>query len=156
LDRLGERVLDHVLAVDRRAGHARAIAVQGRPQAAEQRLEGGVRGKVGAGHVHPILHVRRPAKDSPPTKTSFARIRPAPPGVSTERPAKERFMRRVVVRYQTRPEAADENARLIADVFRELEAKAPEGLRYLVLRLADGGFVHVVEQAEGAPSLTTL
>ena len=65
-------------------------------------------------------------------------------------------MRRVVVRYQTRPEAADENARLIAGVFHELEARAPEGVRYLVLRLADGGFVHIVEQADGAPSLTTL
>jgi hypothetical protein len=65
-------------------------------------------------------------------------------------------MRRVVVRYQTRPDAADENARLVRDVFRALEAQAPAGLRYLVLRLADGGFVHVVEQAEGAPSLTTL
>ncbi len=65
-------------------------------------------------------------------------------------------MRRVVVRYQTRPEAADENARLIEAVFRELDQRAPEGLRYLVLRLADGGFVHVVEQADGAPALTSL
>jgi hypothetical protein len=65
-------------------------------------------------------------------------------------------MRRVVVRYQTRPEAADENARLIQAVFGELQSRAPEGLRYLVLRLADGSFVHVVEQADGAPSLTSL
>lgn len=52
--------------------------------------------------------------------------------------------RTVVVRYKTRPEAADENQRLIEAVFAQLNADDPGGLRYAVLRLADGvTFVHV-------------
>ena len=49
-----------------------------------------------------------------------------------------------VIRYQTRPECADENERLIRDVFAELAAERPEGLRYATFRLADGvSFLHV-------------
>jgi hypothetical protein len=40
----------------------------------------------------------------------------------------------------------DENQRLIEAVFRELQARAPLDLRYLVLRLADGTFLHFVER----------
>jgi len=61
-------------------------------------------------------------------------------------------MKRIVVRYKTKPEQASENARLIEQVFRELRAKAPDGVRYLALRLADGTFVHFVEADDG-PSL---
>ena len=39
LDRLDQRFLHHVLAIDDRAGHARAVAVQLRPQFAEQSIE---------------------------------------------------------------------------------------------------------------------
>jgi hypothetical protein len=50
-----------------------------------------------------------------------------------------------VIRYTTRPEAADENERLIRDVFAELAVERPAGLRYEAMRLADGhSFVHVV------------
>ena len=50
----------------------------------------------------------------------------------------------VVVRYETRADAAVENQRLVQRVFLELEQAAPEGLRYAVFRLADGvSFVHV-------------
>lgn len=50
-----------------------------------------------------------------------------------------------VIRYQTTPETADENQRLIEKVFAELAATAPEGLRYTSLRLADGvTFLHLV------------
>ncbi|TQS21598.1 hypothetical protein [Microbispora sp. KK1-11] len=50
----------------------------------------------------------------------------------------------VVVRYETRADAAAENQRLVERVFRELNETAPEGLRYAAFRLADGvGFVHV-------------
>ena len=38
-----------------------------------------------------------------------------------------------------------ENERLIADVFRELHAKCPNGTRYLVLSLPDGTFIHVAD-----------
>lgn len=58
-------------------------------------------------------------------------------------------MNRHVVRYQTKPELADENARLIQNVFLELAAKAPAGLHYAVLRLSDNTFLHIVEREEG-------
>ncbi|RMI29729.1 hypothetical protein [Nocardia stercoris] len=51
----------------------------------------------------------------------------------------------VVVRYETRDEAAAElNQRLVEDVFAELNSRDPGGLRYLALRAENGtGFVHV-------------
>ncbi|GAA4092478.1 MULTISPECIES: hypothetical protein [Actinomadura] len=53
-------------------------------------------------------------------------------------------MQTVVVQYRTRPEAADENQRLIEQVFAQLAADRPDGLRYAAFRLADGvTFVHV-------------
>ena len=52
--------------------------------------------------------------------------------------------RTVVVRYETRPEAADENSRLVEDVFAQLAAEDPGGLRYATFRLSDGvTFVHL-------------
>jgi ketosteroid isomerase-like protein len=57
--------------------------------------------------------------------------------------------RTVVVRYQTRPEAAEENRRLIERVFAELHRDRPDGLRYTSLRLADGvSFVHVATSGD--------
>jgi hypothetical protein len=54
-------------------------------------------------------------------------------------------MKATVVRYQTKPDRADENQQLIEDVFGELEAQAPEGFTYKVFRLEDGvSFLHVV------------
>ena len=54
-------------------------------------------------------------------------------------------MKRTLIRYKTKPEMADTNAALIAAVFRELQASAPDGVRYLSLRLDDDSFVHFVE-----------
>ena len=49
-----------------------------------------------------------------------------------------------VVRYTTRPEAAEENQRLITAVFAQLADERPEGMRYIAIRLDDGvSFVHV-------------
>ena len=49
-----------------------------------------------------------------------------------------------VIRYTTKPERAEENERLIRDVFAELAKQNPEGLRYAAFRLADGvSFLHV-------------
>ena len=49
-----------------------------------------------------------------------------------------------IVRYRTNPQDAAENARLIRDVFAELAAEQPEGLRYASFQLDDGvSFVHV-------------
>ena len=39
-------------------------------------------------------------------------------------------MRRMLIEYRTSPEVAEENSRLVADVFRELQAASPAGLRY--------------------------
>jgi hypothetical protein len=50
-----------------------------------------------------------------------------------------------MIRYRTRPEAAEENQKLVEEVFAELAEKAPEGIRYMTFRLTDGvTFVHVV------------
>jgi hypothetical protein len=50
-----------------------------------------------------------------------------------------------VVRYQTKPERADENQRLIEALFAELDERQPEGFTYKVFRLEDGvSFIHVV------------
>jgi hypothetical protein len=50
----------------------------------------------------------------------------------------------VIVRYQTRPDAAERNQRLIERVFEELRGLQSGGFRYMAFRLEDGvGFVHV-------------
>ena len=54
-------------------------------------------------------------------------------------------MTTTVVRYQTKPERADENQRLIEAVFAELDDRQPDGFTYKVFRLEDGvSFIHVV------------
>ena len=54
-------------------------------------------------------------------------------------------MKTTVVRYQAKPERADENQKLIEAVFAELEERQPEGFTYKVFRLDDGvSFIHVV------------
>ena len=58
-------------------------------------------------------------------------------------------MKTIVVRYEAKPERADENQRLIEAVFADLEARAPEGFTYKVFRLDDGvTFIHVVIEHE--------
>ena len=68
-------------------------------------------------------------------------------------------MKRTLIQYKAKPDRADQNETLIKAVFEELHAKAPDGVRYLALRLADGAFVHLVETSEGGfsvPSLTAF
>ncbi len=65
-----------------------------------------------------------------------------------------------VIHYQAKPEAADANAALSADVFRELDATQPKNVAYAVLRAADDSFYHIVtyeteadnEQLTGLPA----
>jgi hypothetical protein len=60
-----------------------------------------------------------------------------------------------VVRYEMRPETADENQRLIQDVFAELADTRPDGIRYASFRLADGvTFVHVGIADDGNDALS--
>jgi hypothetical protein len=55
-----------------------------------------------------------------------------------------------VIRYRTKPESADENEHLIREVFTELAAEHPRGIRYAAFRLEDRvSFLHVAELAEG-------
>ncbi len=57
----------------------------------------------------------------------------------------EQTMKATVVRYQAKPERADENQKLIEAVFADLEEREPKGFTYRVFRLEDGvSFVHVV------------
>lgn len=65
-------------------------------------------------------------------------------------------MKRILVRYKTKPEKAQENERLIEAVFQELRAKSPEGVRYLALKLGDGTFVHFASVEGGANPLSAL
>ena len=66
-------------------------------------------------------------------------------------------MKRTLIRYKTRPDMADHNAKLIAAVFEELKAASPAGVRYLSLRLDDDSFVHFVEaEPDSANALTGL
>ena len=56
--------------------------------------------------------------------------------------------RSVVVRYQTRPEAAEENSRLVRNVYAALADVAPSDFQYATYRLSDGvSFVHVASYA---------
>ncbi len=65
-------------------------------------------------------------------------------------------MRRALIRYRTRIETAADNRRLIAEVFRDLTQRSPEGLRYAVLTGADGSFFHLVETGDGVSPLQEL
>jgi len=63
-------------------------------------------------------------------------------------------MRTVMVRYKVKPELADENQRLIEQVFAQLARDKPAGLRYQSFRLSDGvSFAHVAthDGADGNP-----
>jgi len=63
----------------------------------------------------------------------------------------------VVVRYRTRPDAADENASLVQAVFASLAEIGPGDFRYTTYRLADGvTFVHVARFAGTDNPLATL
>src|SRR5947208_7746571 len=63
----------------------------------------------------------------------------------------------VVVRYRTHPEAAEENARLVAAVYAALAESDPGDFRYTTYRLADGvTFVHVAERSGAVNPLATL
>lgn len=67
-------------------------------------------------------------------------------------------MKRTLIRYKTSADMAGKNAELIANVFAELKATKPEGVRYLSLRLDDDTFIHLVETAadDGSSALPKL
>jgi hypothetical protein len=67
-------------------------------------------------------------------------------------------MKLTVVRYRTKPETAEANARLIQAMFQELRAKLPGDVRYLALRLSDDTFIHfsIAETQDGASPIPQL
>jgi hypothetical protein len=63
----------------------------------------------------------------------------------------------VIVRYRTKPEAADENARLVEAVYTALAELQPVNFRYATYRLEDGvTFVHVAHHGDDANPLPAL
>jgi len=61
-------------------------------------------------------------------------------------------MKAIVVRYQAKPERADENQKLIEAVFADLEARRPAGFTYEAIRLEDGvSFLHMVIEHDVEP-----
>lgn len=62
-------------------------------------------------------------------------------------------MKTIVVRYQAKPERADENQRLVEAVFADLDERQPDGFTYKVFRLDDAvSFIHVlIEHDVDAP-----
>ncbi len=61
-------------------------------------------------------------------------------------------MKTVLVRYETKPEKADENQKLVENVFKELNANDPGGVRYMTLRFGDNHFAHIAQiEGEGNP-----
>lgn len=50
-----------------------------------------------------------------------------------------------VVRYRPQPDTVAENRRLVEEVFAELHATDPGGIRYATFKLADGTWVHVAD-----------
>lgn len=65
-------------------------------------------------------------------------------------------MSTIVVRYRPRSDAADENQALIEQVFDQLAAEQPDGLRYASLRLDDGTFIHIAETMGDTNPLSEL
>ncbi|MVZ99131.1 hypothetical protein F8568_001755 [Actinomadura sp. LD22] len=54
-----------------------------------------------------------------------------------------------IVRYEARPERADENQRLIENVMAELGRDDPGGVRYTAFRLDGDAFLHIVVSEDG-------
>jgi hypothetical protein len=66
-------------------------------------------------------------------------------------------MKRIMVRYKTKPDRAHENEQYIEKVFQELQKSRPEGVRYASFKLSDGvSFVHIaaIDTADGNNPLT--
>jgi hypothetical protein len=66
-------------------------------------------------------------------------------------------MRTVIVRYETKPDRADENQRLVEKVFAELAERQSDNFRYASFRLEDGvSFVHVVTETDDGSNPVSL
>src|SRR4051794_9615849 len=99
------------------------------------------------GIPRPVRHV--PAAAARSTRPRRAHSRQAQQ-LDARHQRRDRIMSNTkIIRYQTKPDRADDNARLIEAVFAELAESTPDGVRYAAFRLDDGvSFIHVV-QLEG-------
>jgi hypothetical protein len=72
--------------------------------------------------------------------------------------SREDAVKTIVVRYETKPDRAEENKRLVEKVFVELDELSPDGFGYASFQLEDGvTFIHVVrETGAGEVSLSDL
>ncbi len=62
-----------------------------------------------------------------------------------------------LIRYRTKPDQADANAKLVEAVYAELYRTRPEGLSYATFRLADGAtFIHIVQVLNEPNPLLTM
>ncbi|MCF6113269.1 MULTISPECIES: hypothetical protein [Mesorhizobium] len=61
-----------------------------------------------------------------------------------------------LIRYSVKDTGLEENRALVAKVFEALDETAPQSVRYLVLELDDGEFVHVVGEGNDTSALTGL
>lgn len=61
-----------------------------------------------------------------------------------------------LIRYSVKDTGLEENRALVAKLFEALDETAPQGVRYLVLELDDGEFVHVVGEGNDTSALTGL
>lgn len=51
----------------------------------------------------------------------------------------------IVVQYRPTADQANHNQQLVEDVFAELNATDPGGVRYATFRLEDGSFIHIAD-----------
>ncbi len=66
-------------------------------------------------------------------------------------------MKRVLVQYKVKEDKAEENINFIKNVFKELQEKSPDGLRYASFVQPDGvSFVHIasIETEDGTNPLS--
>jgi hypothetical protein len=65
--------------------------------------------------------------------------------------------RTLIIRYRTRPDAAESNSRLVAAVYDALAELRPSDFSYATYRLADGvSFVHIARLDAAENPLATL
>lgn len=51
----------------------------------------------------------------------------------------------IVVHYRPKADQADHNQQLVEEVFAELNAADPGGVKYATVRLANGSFLHIAD-----------
>jgi len=51
----------------------------------------------------------------------------------------------IVVQYRPKADQVERNQQLVEDVFSELNATDPGGVRYATFRLDDGSFIHIAD-----------